>query len=95
MRMPKRWLVSLLGGLFLVFALPSLAVETNVYGNPGSSNFSIAMAVTADEEGNLYTVGVFYGSTSSPTCGYEKPAPASTGWTTTPTNTTTKPSPSP
>ncbi len=45
----------------LAVSAPGLAVETNVYGDPGSSDFSTAMAVTVDDAGAAYVVGVFFG----------------------------------
>ncbi len=45
----------------LVMSSPVAAVETNVYGDPGSDDFSAALAVTSDDAGTIYVTGVFYG----------------------------------
>lgn len=52
-------------------AVPALAGETNVYGDPGSGNYSVAMAVAADGTGTVFTLGVFLG---------EFQGVSSTGW---------------
>ena len=45
----------------LAIGSPGLAVETNVYGDPGSDDFSTAMAVAVDQAGAVYVTGVFFG----------------------------------
>lgn len=48
--------------VLLMVAVPATgAPQTNVYGDPGSSDYSAAHAVVADADGSLYALGVFSG----------------------------------
>ena len=46
-----------------VLVVPSLALagDQHVYGDPGSGDFSVALAAAADSSGNAYVMGAFYG----------------------------------